>query len=105
MHSKGDAYLCAERGQRRLDFLAPRLVLVREPEGRAERGDRFVNSESGNIGGYLEKHAAGLLEVERAEVLAVLLVGGADAVVLGQLALQHERRFVVGSAKSDVVNR
>src|SRR3954465_9323855 len=91
--------------QNTLDLLALPFEEARQLEVTSQRRDRLVDGEAGDVGRDLEQHAAGLAEVERAEVVAVLLVGRADAMVLGELAPHRELRLVVGSAERDVVHR
>ena len=47
--------------------------------------DRFVDRKSGNVGRDLEQNAARFAEVDRAEVVAVLLFGRVLAVGADQL--------------------
>jgi len=61
--------------------------------------------QSGNIGRDLEQHASGFTEIDRAEVLAILLFGRAPGVVADQL-LGHLRLLcVVRSTEGDVMHR
>ena len=71
---------------------------------RAERRERFVGGEAGSIGGDLEEHAAGFVEVDRPEVLAVLDRCHGDAGV-HERAARGELRVVIGGAPGDVVHR
>jgi hypothetical protein len=54
--------------------------------------DRFVDRESGNIGRDLEQNVAGLAEVDRAEIVAFLLVDS-DDVELWQFNARSKQMF------------
>ena len=58
----------------------------RQLQPSAERRHWLVDGEAGDIGGDLEQHPAGLAEIDRAEVVAVALLGRPQAVVARRAA-------------------
>src|SRR5262245_56107903 len=64
-----------QRGQRRHDFRAPGFEPGRQLDRATECLLRLVQGEAGVVGGDLEQHAAGLFEIDRAEIAAIALVG------------------------------
>jgi len=84
---------------------AARLQEGRQFERLAERRQRFVDGKARNIGRDLEQDMARLAEIDGAEVVAVLLLGRADAVVVGELFDHRRLRHVIGRAKGDVMDR
>ncbi len=54
---------------------------VRQFQGFAERRGRLVHGEAGLVGRDLEQNMAGFAEIDRAEIVAVLLLGRLEAVV------------------------
>ena len=85
--------------------LAMRLEEARQLQMLAERLDRLVDGEAGDVGGDLEQHAAGLAEVDRAEVVAVLLLGRMHAVLAHELLRHRGLLGIVGGAERDVMHR
>jgi hypothetical protein len=59
---------------------------------------RLVDGEAGNVGGDLEQHAAGLAEIDRAEVVPVALFRDALAVV-------SRSRFTIASCAASSAAR
>src|SRR6202034_1477118 len=92
-------------GQHRFDLLAPRLEKWRQLQIVAERFDRLVDGKTRNIGRDLEQDAAGLAEVNRAEILPVELMGWPQAQLRDELLRHRRLARVVGGAKRDVVHR
>src|SRR5579884_1475545 len=94
------------RGQRAeagLDLGAVRLEEGRQGERLAEVRGVLVGGEAGTVGGDLEEDAAGLAEVDRAEVETVNHRGGTQAGVRQALA-PGAVLVVVGGAEGDVVD-
>ena len=71
----------------------------------SERLDRLVDREPRHIGRDLEKDMTRLAEIDRAEILSVLLLGGANAVVIEELADHLRLIRVVLGAERDVMDR
>src|SRR5258707_15090203 len=90
-----------ENGQQALDLLATRFEKVRQLQVPTKGLDRLVDRKSGNIGRNLEQNTAGFAEVDRAEVLAVLLFGRMSAVCADQLLGHLRLLYVVRSAKGN----
>src|SRR5680860_306978 len=92
-----------EGWQHRLDVLTLGLQPRRQPQGTAQLKQRFVDGEPGRIGGDLQEHAAGLAEVDGAEVVAV--DDRRDVIaVLDDLLAPCLLRLVVGRAPGDMVH-
>src|SRR5690606_41780248 len=79
-----------ERGQDGLDPLPVLLVEGRQLEGGAERLEALVDGKARIVGGDLEDDAAGLPEIDGAEIVALLLFRRGDAELLAQ-RLRHLR--------------
>src|SRR3984893_8820158 len=94
-----------QRRQRRLDFLAARFQETRQLEVTAERGYRLVDGETGVVGRDLEEDAAGLAEVDRAEVLTILLFGRLQAMLVTKPRGHCGLCGIILGAKRDVVYR
>src|ERR1700722_7386162 len=87
------------------DVLAVRLEEGRQLQVLAKRFDGFINGEAGNIRGDLEQDPAGFTEVDRTEVVAVLLLGRMLAVGLHQLTRHFGLVGVIDGAEGDVMYR
>ena len=74
--------LSAQLGQRGLDPVALRLQEGRQLERSPERLDRLIDREPRRIGRDLEKDVTPLAEIDRAEILPVLLLSGGNAAVI-----------------------
>src|SRR6201995_5011210 len=94
-----------ESRQHALDLLATRFEKVWQFQVAAKGLDRLGVRESGENGRDLEQNAAGFAEVDRAEILAVLLFGWVPTMGADQF-LGHLRLLcVVRSAEGNVVYR
>ena len=71
------------------------LEEARQLQRLAERGQRLVGSEARIVGRDLEQDATGLAEVDRAEIVAILLLGRVQAMMLGELGMGKGRFEVV----------
>jgi hypothetical protein len=69
-----------KHGQHALNLLATRFEKVRQLQVPNKSLDRLVDRKSGSIDRDLERNAAGFAEVDRTEVLAVLLFSRVAAV-------------------------
>ena len=87
------------------DVLAVRLQESRQLQVFAERIHGLINGEAGNIGGDLEQDAAGFTEVDRTEVVAILLLGRMLTMGLHQLARHFGLVGIIDGAEGDVVHR
>src|SRR5262245_31498622 len=96
---------CSERRQPGFDLVAMGFERLRQLEGPAELIGGFVYGKSGDVCCDLEQDPARLAEIERAEIAAVLLLGGADAVVRRELPHHGELLGILGGAEGDVVHR
>src|SRR5262245_28067608 len=87
-----------------LDPVTARLEKPRQLQGLAERVGRLVDGKSWIVGGDLEQDAVRLAKVDGPEIVAVLLVGGADPMVTGQLLYHLRLDGIAGGAEGDVVD-
>src|SRR3984893_491149 len=94
-----------QRRQHRLDFLATRFQETRQLEVTAEGGYRLVDGETGVVGRDLEEDATGLAEVDRAEVLTILLFGRLQAMLVTKPRGHCGLCGIILGAKSNVVDR
>src|SRR6185503_1695967 len=82
-HQRVDGRQSSARLADRRELAFERLALGLEPrrqrEARAERRSRLVDEEAGAVRGDLEQDPVGQPEVDRAEVLAVMDAGRAQA--------------------------
>src|SRR6185295_4171618 len=82
-----------------------RLEKRRQLEALAQVRKRLIDRKAGLVGGDLEQHPAGLAEIDRPEVLAILLSGWMQVVIGDELARHCCLFAVVAGAKSDVMYR
>src|ERR1700733_11559373 len=94
-----------KRGQHTLYLLATRLEKAWQLQIPTKGLDRLVDRKSWNIGRDLEQYPAGLAEVDRAEILAVLLFGRMSSVFTDQLFGHLRLLHVVRGAEGDVMYR
>src|SRR5262249_50588232 len=88
-----------------LQLLATRFEEPRQLELGPKTVDRLVDGETRLVGRNLEQHATRFAEVNRAEVLAVLLLRVSQAMVPRKLFRHRRLSRVVSRAKCDVVHR
>src|ERR1700731_2229627 len=89
-----EAWTSLQRWQRLLDLSALFLVPRRQLQAGTETRLGFVECEAGIVGRDLEQHAAGLAEIDRAEIAAIDLIGQAQA----EAAHRLRHRGPVGGA-------
>src|SRR5713101_10193480 len=93
-----------DRRQRLLDGGPVWLQPGGKPKPGSELRRRLVGSETRPVGGDFEKDAAGLAEVDRAEVLAVLH-GSRANVLIDELTAHVILRGVISGTEGHVVHR
>src|SRR3954464_11805673 len=94
-----------ELRQHALDLLAMRFEEGGQLQVSSELGNRLVDRKARNVGCDLEQHAAGFTEVDRAEVVTVLLLGRMEAGAIDQPLRHGGLCGIVWRAEGDMMHR
>src|SRR5215475_14721731 len=94
-----------ESGKSILDFAAAALEEAGELQALTERCGGFVDGESGLVSCDLEQDTTGFAEVDRAEIVAVLLLRRVPLVCRYQLLSHCGLLRVIRCAEGDVMHR
>src|SRR5882672_6147343 len=90
--------------QRALNLLATRLEKIRQLQVPTEGFERLVDREPGDVGRDLEQNTTRLAEIDRTEIVAILLFSRVSSVRTDQLFGHLRLLCVVGNTEGNVMH-